>query len=218
MAIGLAAMAGFHFEENFKRPYSSLSIREFWRRWHISLSSWFRDYLYIPLGGNKCGKLCTYRNLLIVFILCGLWHGANFTFIIWGLWHGLFLILERTRFGQVLDKLPKIVLRFYAGIIVLVGWVFFRSENFTSAIDYLQIMFSFKWNQPILLTYHMFGLLMLAIGLLVCVSPDRFFPTPISRKPGFFPFFSYLSQTIFAVFSVIYLILSDRNPFIYFNF
>jgi len=95
MAIGLAAMPGFRFEENFRRPYSSASIKEFWRRWHISLSSWFRDYLYIPLGGNRKGNLVSFCNLIIVFFLCGLWHGANLTFIIWGLWHGGFLVIER---------------------------------------------------------------------------------------------------------------------------
>ncbi len=99
MAIGLGRMLGFRFLENFNYPYISRSIKEFWRRWHISLSSWFRDYLYIPLGGNKKGKLRTYQNLLIVFCLCGLWHGASWTFLVWGLFHGVFLILERTRFG-----------------------------------------------------------------------------------------------------------------------
>ena len=97
MAIGLAAMAGFHFEENFNRPYSSSSIREFWRRWHISLSSWLRDYLYIPLGGSRGSVLSTYRNQLVVFFICGLWHGADMTFIVWGLWHGIFLIVERMK-------------------------------------------------------------------------------------------------------------------------
>src|SRR6476661_1478866 len=105
MAIGLGKMFGFRFPENFNYPYISQSIKDFWRRWHISLSSWFRDYLYIPLGGNRCSEKRGYSNLLIVFFLCGLWHGASWTFVIWGLYHGFFLVLERLRFGQVQESL-----------------------------------------------------------------------------------------------------------------
>ena len=107
MAIGLGLMLGFTFPRNFRMPYTSLSITEFWRRWHMSLSSWLRDYLYIPLGGNRGGNAQTYRNLIMVFLLCGLWHGANWTFVLWGAWHGAFLVIERLGLGSVLARLAK---------------------------------------------------------------------------------------------------------------
>src|SRR5690606_28234388 len=111
MAIGLGKMLGFNFLENFRFPYKSKSIREFWQRWHISLSNWFRDYLYIPLGGNRTGKGRVYFNLFVVFFMTGLWHGASWNFVIWGLLHGLFMIIERVGFGKVLVKLPSILQR-----------------------------------------------------------------------------------------------------------
>lgn len=141
MAIGLGRMFGFHFLENFNYPYISGSIQEFWQRWHISLSSWFRDYLYIPLGGNRRGPLRTYLNLLTVFLLCGLWHGASWTFVGWGLYHGLFLIIERTRIGTVLDLLWRPLRHSLTLIIIVVGWVIFRSDTIGAAFSYLGIMF-----------------------------------------------------------------------------
>jgi alginate O-acetyltransferase complex protein AlgI len=143
MAIGIGLMLGFEFPENFDYPYISRSVREFWRRWHITLSTWFRDYLYIPLGGNKVSEFKTYLNLLIVFVLCGLWHGANWTFIIWGLWHGIFLIAERTRFGKFLESIGRPVTQTYALLVVMIGWVFFRSENISQAFGYLEAMLGF---------------------------------------------------------------------------
>lgn len=126
MAIGLGRMFGFHFLENFNYPYISRSIREFWRRWHISLSSWFRDYLYIPLGGNHKGPLRTYLNLLIVFFLCGLWHGAGWNFVIWGLLHGLFLVIERLGFEKILNRCWSPLRYLYVMLVVCTGWVFFE--------------------------------------------------------------------------------------------
>ncbi|MFI5294031.1 MAG: MBOAT family O-acyltransferase [Thermodesulfovibrionales bacterium] len=143
MAIGLGRMFGFHFLENFNYPYISRSIREFWRRWHISLSTWFRDYLYIPLGGNRVSPYRAYLNLLVVFFLCGLWHGASWTFVIWGLWHGVFLSLERTRFGRFIESAPSPVGRGYTLLVVLIGWVFFRSETVVASAQYLKVMFGF---------------------------------------------------------------------------
>ena len=143
MAIGLGKMFGFHFLENFNYPYISCSIREFWKRWHISLSLWFRDYLYIPLGGNKFKSSRTYLNLIIIFFLCGLWHGARWTYVIWGLWHGAFLVLERTRFGKSIKAMPKLLGYFYTSMVVLVGWVFFRSETWSGAVYYLKAMIGF---------------------------------------------------------------------------
>src|SRR6185312_3318232 len=118
MAIGLGLVLGFTFPRNFRLPYTSLSITEFWRRWHMSLSAWLRDYLYIPLGGSRVGTLRTYRNLLTVFLLCGFWHGANWTFVLWGAWHGSFLILERLRFGRILANLVPPIRWVYATLVV----------------------------------------------------------------------------------------------------
>ncbi|KAA0592583.1 MBOAT family protein [Azospirillum lipoferum] len=140
MAIGLGLMIGFHFPLNFNYPYIAQSITEFWRRWHISLSMWFRDYLYIPLGGNRAGPLATYRNLLIVFLLCGLWHGANWTFVVWGLWHGAFLVFERLGISRLLDRSVPMARHLYTLLVVMVGWVFFRADTLGHAWTFLKAM------------------------------------------------------------------------------
>jgi alginate O-acetyltransferase complex protein AlgI len=140
MALGMGKMFGFEFIENFDFPYISQSIREFWRRWHISLSTWFRDYLYFPLGGNRAGAARTGINLVIVFFLCGLWHGAGWTFVVWGLYHGLFLVLERSDFGPWLAQMPRWLRHGYALLVVMTGWVFFRAEDFPAAVNYLSAM------------------------------------------------------------------------------
>lgn len=141
MAIGLGRMFGFRFLENFNYPYISKSIQEFWRRWHISLSNWFKDYLYIPLGGNRKGSIRTYINLLIVFTLCGFWHGASWTFLFWGFYHGFFLALERTFIGQTFRKLWSPVRHVTTIVIIITGWVFFRSETLVDAIAFISIMY-----------------------------------------------------------------------------
>jgi alginate O-acetyltransferase complex protein AlgI len=140
MAIGLGLMIGFHFPQNFDYPYISRSLTEFWRRWHMTLSAWFRDYLYVPLGGNRHGALRTYRNLVIVFLLCGLWHGAAWNFIVWGLYHGAFLVVERAGLRGVLERLPAAVGHAYALLAILIGWVFFRADTLPHAMTYLQGM------------------------------------------------------------------------------
>ena len=140
MAIGLAFMLGFTFPKNFDHPYASASITEFWRRWHMSLSSWFRDYVYIPLGGNREGMGKTVRNLLVVFLLTGFWHGAAWTFVIWGLYHGAFLLLERFGLGRMLARAPKPVGHIYALLVVMAGWVLFRAESLPQALGYLSAM------------------------------------------------------------------------------
>lgn len=141
MAVGLGKMFGFKFLENFEFPYLARSVKDFWRRWHISLSTWFRDYLYIPLGGSRESAARTHLNLVLVFLLCGLWHGASLTFVVWGLYHGLFLVLERTRWGALLEKLPQTVQHFYALVVVMMGWVLFRAETFASAASYFLALF-----------------------------------------------------------------------------
>jgi alginate O-acetyltransferase complex protein AlgI len=139
MAIGLGKMFGFTFPENFNYPYIASSITDFWRRWHITLTSWFRDYLYIPMGGNRVPKWRLYLNLLTVFFLCGLWHGATWTFVAWGLFHGVFLIIERAGVKNWLEK-HRIIQHIYLLLVVMVGWVFFRANTFTAAGQFLMRM------------------------------------------------------------------------------
>lgn len=140
MAIGLGKMFGFNLPENFRYPYVSRSIREFWRRWHISLSTWLRDYLYIPLGGSRKGPRRTLANLLIVFLLCGLWHGANWTFIVWGLWHGIFLVLERLVPLRQISVFRQGLGWLYTTLVVIIGWVIFRSPSMEAGWQFIQIM------------------------------------------------------------------------------
>ena len=146
MAIGIGLMLGFGFPRNFRFPYLSRSVTEFWRRWHMSLSSWFRDYLYIPLGGSRAGALKTYRNLLTVFVLCGLWHGASWTFLIWGLHHGLFLVLERTLLRRFVNGGRRWLQHAYALFVVVTGWVWFRADSLHDALSMFRAMFSLNAN------------------------------------------------------------------------
>ncbi len=140
MAIGMGQMLGFDFLENFRYPYVARSVREFWRRWHISLSTWFRDYLYIPLGGSKCGQVRTYLNLMIVFFLCGLWHGAAWNFALWGLYHGFFLAAERGWLGRGIERLPRHFQHAYTLVVVTFGWAIFAQDNFARMTQYLAAM------------------------------------------------------------------------------
>ena len=147
MAIGLGRMFGFRFHENFNYPYISTSLREFWRRWHISLSTWFRDYVYISLGGNRVSTFRVYINLLIVFVLTGFWHGASWNFLIWGLFHGAFLASEHAGFSKILTRCWKPIQHIYLLMVVLIGWVFFRSETLSQAVDYIMSMIDIS-NYP----------------------------------------------------------------------
>ena len=140
MAIGLGRMFGFHFHENFLYPYGSASVKDFWRRWHISLSSWFKEYLYIPLGGNRKGRFRTCINKIIVFFFTGLWHGANWTFIVWGLFHGTFLLLEE--YIPFIKKFPNLILRFYTLLVVCIGFVIFRADDISQGLFMIGNMFS----------------------------------------------------------------------------
>jgi alginate O-acetyltransferase complex protein AlgI len=145
MAVGLGWVTGFDLPKNFDYPYGSQSITEFWRRWHISLSRWFRDYLYVPLGGNRRGPARTYANLICVFLLCGLWHGAAWTFIAWGAYHGAWLVLERVGGARLLERLPRLLRHAYALLVVMVGWVLFRADGVPQARSLLAKMF---WLTP----------------------------------------------------------------------
>jgi alginate O-acetyltransferase complex protein AlgI len=140
MAIGLGRMFGFRFPENFRWPYIAATVQEFWRRWHISLSTWFRDYLYLPLGGNRVAPSRMYRNLVIVFFLCGLWHGASWNFVVWGLFHGTFLVLERVGLADAVKRRRAPLQHAYALLVVMVGWVFFRADTLTGALAFLGAM------------------------------------------------------------------------------
>ncbi len=147
MAIGMAKMLGFDYKENFDHPYISSSIKEFWRRWHISLSSWFRDYVYIPMGGNRKGLVRMYIALFTTFVLSGVWHGSSLPYLVWGVWHGLFIILEKLPpIKKLLDKTPRVIKHIYTLFIVLIGWVFFRSPNIVYAFEYLgSMLFIHGW-------------------------------------------------------------------------
>jgi alginate O-acetyltransferase complex protein AlgI len=170
MAIGMGRMMGFTYPENFNHPYTAVSIRDFWRRWHMTLSSWFRDYVYVSLGGNRRGAARTYLNLFVIFFLTGLWHGASWTFVIWGLWHGLFMILER-RFDPSAWPIPSAFRRFYMLLVVIVGWVLFRASSFDQAGLFLSHMFLLRGDGPVSLgaaafmNYETDAILVLAIFL-----------------------------------------------------
>ena len=234
MAIGLGRMFGFHFLENFNYPYISRSIREFWQRWHISLSSWFRDYLYIPLGGNRKGLTRTYVNLLIVFFLTGLWHGASWAFVFWGLFHGSFLILERSPAGRLIDKLPVLLQHIYVLLVVMIAWVFFRSETLGYAWQYIGALVNF--SAPDYLDATLFAVLntefylALVIGLLfampVMPAIRKRFDKLISNSQGAAAFGLSSSKLVAQVFWMLALMIYSsaelisgaENPFLYFRF
>jgi alginate O-acetyltransferase complex protein AlgI len=222
MAIGLAKLFGFQFRENFNYPYISKTVTEFWRRWHISLSNWFRDYVYIPLGGNRKGNV--YANLFIVFILTGFWHGASFNFLVWGLWHGFALVIERL-FGIREVKNKKIVfLRFaLTMLIVITGWVFFRSPGLRYALSYLGIMFGIVQPENVGFTigYYLSPKTLFILGIAILAS------TPLLKQSFSLPKFqnsivykcivSLLILVLFFV-SLVFVTASSYNPFIYFRF
>ena len=224
MAIGLGKMFGFEFLENFNFPYISSSIQEFWRRWHMSLSSWFKDYLYIPLGGNRKGKLKTYRNLLIVFFCTGFWHGASWNFIVWGLFHGAFQLLERGPFGRFLNR--KRVRPFghvYAMLVVLIGWVFFRAETLGKACHYLINMF--VPNQTGFISagryLNVYVVVVLVLAIVFCGVFQKLFPRFYGRYVCSPERVSVLDIVVCAgimLLSGIMIICDTYNPFIYFQF
>ncbi|WP_256702537.1 MBOAT family protein [Paenibacillus sp. P32E] len=224
MAIGLARMFGFKFKENFDFPYVSKSITEFWRRWHISLSSWFRDYLYIPLGGNRRGNV--YVNLTIVFIVTGLWHGAAWNFVIWGLWHGFFNILERILKRIKLNIVVPAVLRWlYTIIVVIIGWVLFRSPELSYATDYLKIMFglarsydvgfsAWYYLDPMVLT-------VLIIGCIASLPLSKYIQENVGKYEehnGLSLFIQNGYVLVLLIICIMFLATSTYNPFIYFRF
>ena len=220
MAIGLGKMFGFQINENFNYPYIASSIKDFWRRWHISLSSWFKEYLYIPLGGNRKGTLKTYRNLMIVFFMTGLWHGASWNFVVWGLWHGLFIVLERM---LPIEKFLRwhLVQSAYTMLVVICGWVFFRAETLSGAVIYLHRMFVPYHTEVQTTLWSKEFEIVLVLAVLCCgVMNALFRRLPVADgirgglvrtvRPAFCAAVAYLSMLMLAS--------NTYNPFIYFRF
>ena len=223
MAIGMGRIFGFTFQENFRYPYISQSIQEFWRRWHISLSTWFKEYLYIPLGGNRKGKVRTCVNKLIVFFSTALWHGADWTFVIWGLWHGMFMLLEEV---IPVKKLPRLLRHVYTLLVVTVGFVMFRADTFAQGIQMTGKMFagwSFQASQMNLVLQQMTPLFILTviIAVIACmpvlkwvrewgetIQPCRKVMEPLG----------YLMSLFLLVLCILSLSSGTYNPFIYFRF
>ena len=218
MAIGLGKVFGFNFMENFNYPYISKSVTEFWRRWHISLSTWFRDYLYFPLGGNRVAPRRHIINLLIVWMLTGLWHGASWNFVVWGLYYGIFLILEKYFFAERIEKLPSILQHLITIFIVSIAWVFFFSNNLTEAIHYLGDMFMLS-KLPFANMHFLYLLksnLVLMIIAIVLSHPKPYKMYTLISKSS--TAFSIASLLIIFIISVSYLVFSTYNPFLYFRF
>ena len=227
MAIGMAQMYGIRFHENFDRPYASRSITEFWRRWHMTLSSWFRDYVYIPLGGNRGGSLATYRNLLIVFALTGFWHGAAWTFVLWGLYHGAFLVLERISLSAPLQSLQRPALRWlYCLPVVVFGWVVFRATSVGQSLEIWQAMLNpFAWLPFEIVAMRAglspYSMAALAGGAMIFLLPGRtslgarLMTEPASPALRLLNL-SYTSLALLV--SSILILTSTYSPFLYFAF
>lgn len=222
MAIGLGKMFGFEFNMNFNYPYVSKSITEFWRRWHISLSSWFRDYVYIPLGGNRVSKIKHIRNLLIVWFLTGLWHGAAWNFVAWGLYYGVILIIEKYLLSPVLDRLPDVVRHIYSIVLVVIGWVLFFSSSFGQAADYIRVMFGagahgFADRESMyLFTSNLILWLILIFGSTPLVH-FRYEHMLRTKKWNTTIINSVVYAALFIV-CIAYLVTETYNPFLYFRF
>jgi alginate O-acetyltransferase complex protein AlgI len=223
MAIGLGAMLGFDIPENFRYPYMARSIREFWRRWHITLSTWFRDYLYLPLGGSRTTKIKVYRNLWLVFLLCGFWHGASWTFVIWGAFHGTFLVLERGPWGKWLERSPRWLSHVYTLLVVLVAWVLFRAETFGQAGHFLQYMAGLGENHPVGNAYAWFLLqteawLPLLAGIIFAGPVYLWWEQKLENWGRLrFPLEKTVVLVLMAL-SILTVLNQNYTPFIYFRF
>lgn len=227
MAIGLGRMFGFKFPANFNYPYISKSITEFWRRWHITLGTWFREYVYIPLGGNRCSFALNIRNILIVWLLTGFWHGAAYNFIIWGLYFGIVLILEKTFFLKVLEKIPALFRHMYALVFILIGWVIFELGNVSDMGNYILAMFGIK-GEGFIDSRSLFILKEYGIILIVLVLASTPIPKVIIQKLQDkvrnmnMQWISYVAENIFNIailfVSTAYLVDASYNPFLYFRF
>ncbi|MGI6017918.1 MAG: MBOAT family O-acyltransferase [Marvinbryantia sp.] len=225
MAIGLGKMFGFHFLENFNYPYISKSITEFWRRWHISLSSWFREYVYIPLGGNRRGVAKQVRNIAVVWLLTGIWHGASWNFVLWGVYYGALLLLEKFVFAGVLKRLPKIFRSVYTLFFVVVGWIIFAFDNMSVGLQYLKTMFTgagcgFADSNTIYLLYN-YAILFVILILGSTQLPKKAAGWCI-QKLGKASWITVAARMVFYagifLLTVAYLVDASYNPFLYFRF
>ena len=223
MAIGLGRMFGFNFLENFNYPYIATSITDFWRRWHISLSTFFRDYVYIPLGGNRVSKIKFIRNIFIVWLLTGIWHGASYNFILWGLYYAILLLIEKLFTGKYIEKLPKVLKILYSLFFITLGWVIFRVENINDLILVIQKMFSFN-NTSFITLFNNNAILISTIpyiifGIFLSLPIDKWFKTKVDKSNGIV--LTLIEDLILGVLfgiSVMFLVSNSYNPFIYFRF
>lgn len=228
MAIGMGQMVGLHYEENFNYPYTAVSVKDFWRRWHMTLSSFFRDYVYIPLGGSRCSKWKNVRNLFVVWLLTGFWHGASWNYVLWGLYFFVFLMMERGFLGKFLEKMPAFVGHIYALIVIYFGWILFRSENMANIAVILKGLFGMNGNG------------MIDIQTSITIKNNIFFmifavlaSTPIFKKGKEMllkwysynfrmPYLVYVGQVALMVISwglsILALVGNSYNPFLYFQF
>ena len=226
IAIGLGEIFGFHFLENFDYPYISISITEFWHRWHISLSTWFQDYVYIPLGGNRVAQKRHILNLLIVWSLTGIWHGAAWNFLIWGLYYGVLLVAEKYLLRDYLTRLPKLLCHFYAIFFIMLGWLLFRSAGFTQIITFLKAMFGNAadglWNRQatyLVLQYRWNFIIALLFSLPIYPTVRRLLTENNTKLSNFILNWGIPSFALAVGYlSLMNLLASDFNPFIYFQF
>ncbi len=221
MAIGLGRIFGFHFLENFNYPYVAKSITDFWRRWHISLSTWFRDYVYIPLGGNRVSKFKWLRNILVVWLLTGLWHGASWNFILWGVYYGIILMIEKVLLGRIIEKLPKVLQHIYALFFIIIGWVIFRVEDFSQMGIVFQKMFMWQASgiiDNIILNFDIFSSLpYILIGIIGSMPLLAGVGEKTKQTNSYLIVSNLWSFGIFML-SICFLLVATYNPFIYFRF
>lgn len=222
MAIGLGKMFGFNLMKNFDYPYTSKSITEFWRRWHISLSSWFKEYVYIPLGGNRGGTAKAIRNLLIVWGLTGLWHGAAWNFIFWGIYYGIILIIEKYVLKEKLERLPEVIQHVYTLVLVMLGWVLFFSPSLGSAVSYIGTMFGIGGSGFVDMTsiYYLKSSLVLGIFAAVASTPLIYsrFSRWLKARESYKQIFCVAVYVGIFLVSTAYLVNATYNPFLYFRF
>ena len=223
MAIGLGKMFGFNFMENFNYPYIATSITDFWRRWHISLSTWFRDYIYIPLGGNRVSTIKWIRNILIVWTLTGFWHGASWNFLIWGLYYGIILLIEKKILSKFLNKLPKILQHIYSLFLIMLGWLIFKVEDMNNMLEVLKSLFTYSHTDISELFMNKMEVIpcfiYIVLGIVFCTPIIRNIYNNLIKKNSFF-INCAVDVIIFGLFilSYTYLLTSTYNPFIYFRF
>ena len=221
MAKGMGRMLGFHFPDNFRHPYTSKSVSEFWRRWHITMGEWFKSYVYFPLGGSRCSTFKKYRNIFIVWLLTGLWHGASWNFVLWGLYFGVLLVLERLFLQKLLDKLPKFLQVAYTFLLVIFGWVLFEMTDMTSLAGFFGAMFGFAGGfADHYAVFTVWNNLVLFILCAICATTlrDRFVVKMRRKYHRATEIALPVVQTVTLLVCIAFLVNATYNPFLYFNF